>query len=104
VIEHCSPACQTCKQLERDVYKDGTYEDEDGELIPFEDLGQMMDSRWGVAQILGHDDPEETRRRLLETDQYMVDTVYKDDEYEEIRDHCKNRHDECTLWAVNGTY
>ena len=82
----------------------GQYENEDGELVAVVDHGHLMDTRWGVAQFLGKKDPEKVRERVLETDKYMRDIVMEEEEYDEVSDECKNRYNECSMWAIEGRF
>jgi 2OG-Fe(II) oxygenase superfamily/ShK domain-like len=44
----------------------------------------------------------EIRRRILESDHYMYNTVYVDEQYVSVRADCKNRDELCSFWAQSG--
>mmetsp|Transcript_4933 Transcript_4933/g.7482 ORF Transcript_4933/g.7482 Transcript_4933/m.7482 type:complete len:405 (+) Transcript_4933:61-1275(+) len=58
--------------------------------------------QWGVVQQVAGDKATETQAVIDKTIDYMLNTVFTDDQYQSVRDECKNRHELCAFWSTIG--
>jgi hypothetical protein len=64
--------------------------------------GDYISNCYGEAQHVAGDQGENTTLRIREVEDYMFQEVFVDEKYDNIRGDCKNRHEECSFWAVIG--
>ena len=103
VVKTCSPACQTCDILREEFYEEEEEEDEDEEGKPQSaDKGMIVPSQFGVAQNLGEVFPEKVRTLMDETYSYMMERVFVEENFANIRGACQNRMADCSIWAASG--
>ena len=82
MLFYCAPSCQSCDQLEKSP-KPVTILD------------------WGEPQLVNEDRSSEIVRKMNE---YMTNEVMVKEEYESVRQKCKNKHRNCAKWAAIGKY
>ena len=73
-------------------------DDDDDEV----ERGESVKSHWGMDQALGTNDPEKVLEILKEADNYMLEEVYLEEQYEEVFDRCEYKDDACALYASLG--
>jgi hypothetical protein len=101
VYKDCSPACQTCDQLEAILEDEaGDDEEDDGEYIA---QGPFVRTDFGVAQHLGWDEPDDVAK-LVERSHEYLEELQKDPEFQDKVDGCRNHLRDCSLWAWEGAY
>ena len=77
---------------------DEEYDDEEEE---YED-NDVYINVWGKPQLIRASKREQTLRVLEQSQEYMTNTVFADEDYESIRYDCRNLHANCSYWASRG--
>jgi hypothetical protein len=57
---------------------------------------------YGEDQHIAGSKRDEVALRIREVEDYMLQEVFVEEKYAEIRAECKNRNEECSFWAVIG--
>jgi hypothetical protein len=83
MLQLCPKACKVCDNTSGD-YISNCYGDD-----------QLVSGRGVEERIL-------TALRIQEVEDYMLQKVFVDEKYANIRAECKNRNKECSFWAVVG--
>lgn len=91
----CAATCEVCRQ--HHDFANHTNEEE----IQIAFTGLFNNNERG-AQLVPSDRRLEAYRHFQKIEEYMYETVYVKDEYENVRVNCQNRYGNCTIWALDG--
>ena len=106
----CAPTCHTCATSSTNEQstcivntEDGTCQnpkdDEEPSVEWNGDPSNIMTKKWGVTQLVYGD---ETMKIIQEMEEYMTNEVMIKEEYESVRQSCKNKDEHCSYWAQIG--
>eukprot|EP00977_Amphora_coffeiformis_P022285 scaffold10723_cov164-Amphora_coffeaeformis.AAC.13 len=101
----CRKTCQLCDggdgvvltadaQLSMSV--DATTDDDNDQVV----VARLYSAEF--PQRIEGEHAADTYRHLQDVDQYMYETVYRDEEFRKVRTTCQNQHALCTFWAMLG--
>ena len=64
---------------------------------------ELNDTDFGTPQRLPDDPISKKVHSVIQSSvTYMRDVVYAEDRYAEVRDSCRNYHEDCSLWSASG--
>jgi hypothetical protein len=66
------------------------------------EYGEYISNCYGEDQLVSGATRKETEVRVREVEDYMLQEVFVEEKYKNIRAECKNRDKECSFWAVIG--
>jgi hypothetical protein len=82
MLRQCPKSCKVCDNEQRS--------------------GEYVANCYGEDQHVAGDILEKIAVRVQEVEDYMLQEVFVEKKYARIRAECKNRHKECSFWAVIG--
>jgi hypothetical protein len=82
MLQLCPKACKVCDNIS----------------------GDYISNCYGEDQLVsgGAEERKQNALRIQEVEDYMLQKVFVEEKYDNIRAECKNRNKECSFWAVTG--